>query len=203
MRPSAAALSLVLHATPAPPRPPCSPPCSFSPLVLSPSFPTPAISLPTLFSPKLLARISLPPPHLVLWPSALPCPLPALLTSLYVSLALQSLPLAHCPSPTPRLSGASPPPVFGLGIHRPPATSFFLLTCICNRRCDAPACLARTPCLAPTRAHCHTFTVIHSLRAPLPLCQSVARPSKILTLPVPYLASLRYAARRAHKNASS
>jgi hypothetical protein len=118
----------------------------------------------------------------------------------------------HSPSPTALPNThASPEPQltptcfkFCLGIHCPPTASFFLLACICNRRCDAPACLARTPCLASTRAHFHTFTVIHSLRAPLPLCQSVARPSKILTLPVPNLASsVRYAARRAHKHALS
>ena len=162
--------------------------------------------LPTLFSPKLLARISLPPSGpspprpLALCPTlSSSCPPPCVYPLL----------CDHSPSPAarpqhPRLSGASPHPhLLFVSEFTVPPPSFFLLACICNRRCDAPACLARTPCLAPTRAHCHTFTVIHSLRAALPLCQSLARPSKILTLPVPNLASLRYAARRAHKHASS
>ena len=53
----------------------------------------------------------------------LPYPVLFLPSSLCLSLALRSLPLARCPSPTPTplRSLTSPPPAFCLGIHCPPA----------------------------------------------------------------------------------
>ena len=88
----------------------------FSPPAIFQKFPCPFL---TLFSPKPLARISLPPSHLTLWPSALPCPV--LFLPSYDS---------HSPAPRPqhpRLSGGSTPPAFCLGIHSQSAA--ILLAC--------------------------------------------------------------------------
>lgn len=124
--------------------------------------------------------------------SALPCPLPALLT---VSLPWYTMaPPRPLPVPPqhPRLSGTSTPFLFASEFTiRPP--SFFLLGA-CNHRCDA--CLPRSfvpHTLSSPHSHSlHTFTVIRSCATPF---QVRAPAFEILTLPVPHLASLRYAPR--------
>jgi hypothetical protein len=134
------------------------PPVFLQPSWYSPHFSPPAIShkFPCpLFSPKPLARISLPPSHLTLGPSALPCPV--LFLPSYDS---------HSPAPRPqhpRLSGGSTPPAFCLGIHSQSAA--ILLACTMMQpslRCPPPplpGVSCRTPsCLAPTCTHCTTCT---------------------------------------------